>query len=257
MSVQVPAFWGDTDLENAQLIGLSKQVALRRELDVVANNLANINTAGFKRHEVLFEDYLMPVAEYGARRNVDETLHYVSDRATIRDFSEGSFEQTGSAYDVALQGDGWLVVETADGPRYTRNGAMTTNASGQLVTHSGDPVAGADGPINIPNDASSIAIARDGTISADGNTIGRLRVVKFQNMADLIADDGTLFRSNATPIEDTSTTVQQGMLERANVRGVLEIARLIEITRAYTSLTSAMDRTDKLRQTAIQTLGQV
>ncbi len=244
-------------MENAQLIGLSRQVALRREMDVVANNIANINTAGFKRHSVMFEDYLMPTAEYGSQFNRDETLHYVHDRGTIRDFRAGDFEQTENPFDVALRGDGWLVIQTEDGERYTRNGALTTNPQGQLVTHAGDVVAGDGGPIVIPEETASVTIARDGTVNADSEQIGKLRVVEFDSNADLIADQGTYFRSDAIPRAATETGVLQGVVERSNVQGVLEISRLIEITRAYTSLTSALERTDRLRQSAVERLGQV
>lgn len=244
-------------MENAQLIGLSRQVALRRELDVIANNVANINTAGFKRHSVVFEDYLMPVAAYDTRLNRDETLHYVTDRATIRDLSAGDFEQTGNPYDVALRGDGWLAVTTPEGERFTRNGALTVNSEGLLVTQSGDPVRGDGAALAIPDEANSISIARDGTVSADGENIGRLRVVEFENPADLIADGETLFRSDAAPLPATGTTVVQGVIERSNVNGVREISRLIEVNRAYESLSSALERTDRLRRSAIETLGRV
>lgn len=244
-------------MENAQLIGLSRQVALRRELDVVANNVANINTAGFKRHAVVFEDYLMPVAAYDTRLTRDETLHYVSDRATIRDFSPGGLQQTGNPLDVALKGKGWLAITTPDGERYTRNGALTVNPEGLLVTHSGDRVQGEGGDIVIPDGATAISIARDGTISADGDDLGRIRVVEFENDADIVADQGSLFRSDVAPTAAARTTVVQGFIEQSNVQGVREISRLIEINRAYESLSNTLERTDRLRRSAIETLGQV
>ena len=244
-------------MENAQLIGLSRQVALRRELDVVANNVANINTAGFKRHSVVFEDYLMPVAAYDARLTRDEPLHYVSDRATIRDFSPGGLQQTGNPLDVALKGKGWLAITTPDGERYTRNGALTVNPEGMLVTQSGDRVQGEGGDIVIPDESTSISIARDGTISADGDVLGRIRVVEFENDADILADQGSLFRSDVAPLAADRTAVVQGFVERSNVQGVREISRLIEINRAYESLSRSLERTDRLRRTAIETLGQV
>lgn len=244
-------------MENAQLIGLSRQLALRREMDVVANNVANINTAGYKRHSVIFEDYLMPVAEYQTPLRRDETLHYVHDRATVRDFTSGDFQKTDNPFDVAVKGGGWLVVETPDGERYTRNGALTTDANGVLVSHSGDPVLGEGGQIVVPDEARSVAIARDGTVSADGDELGKLRVVTFESLGDLTADEGTLYRSDVPPVSAENAVVVQGVLERSNVRGILEISRMIEITRAYASLTSALERTDRLRQSAIERLGQV
>ncbi|MEM6666518.1 MAG: flagellar basal-body rod protein FlgF [Pseudomonadota bacterium] len=244
-------------MENTQLVGLSRQVALRRELDVVANNLANINTAGFKRHSVLFQEYMMPVAESGAPYRMDRPVSYVRDRATMRDFSAGAIEQTGNPYDVAINGTGWFAIETADGERYTRNGSFTVDNTGRLVTHEGNPVVGDAGPIVVPANATNVAIARDGSISSDGENIGQLRVVNFENEADVLADQGTLFRSDAVPQPNLSPRVIQGAIERSNVNGTLEVTRLIEVTRAYESLARAMERTDQLRRSTIQRLGEI
>ncbi|MEM9205477.1 MAG: flagellar basal-body rod protein FlgF [Pseudomonadota bacterium] len=241
-------------MENTQLIGLSRQVALRRELDVIANNLANMETAGFKRHNVMFEEYLMPVAEYGDVRR-DRPLSYVHDRATIRDFQPGAFEQTGNNLDVAIRGDAWFAIETENGERYTRNGAFTIDANGFLTQHTGELVLGEDGPIAVPEDAPDIAIARDGTISADGEILGTLRVVSFDNQRDLKAIGNNFFESEAPPQPAEGVVIQQGMLEGANVEGVLEMARMIEVTRAYSSITRSLDRVDQLRRDAIERLG--
>ena len=135
-------------MENAQLIALSRQVALQRQMDVVANNMANLNTTGFKGESLQFEDYLMPVdagVDFGWG---DELLHYTQDWGTTHDLTPGAIAQTGNPLDVALQGEGYLTILTPAGERYTRNGALTLNNAGELVTQDGYQVAGDGGPID-------------------------------------------------------------------------------------------------------------
>ena len=134
-------------MENMLLVGLSRQVTLERQLDVVANNVANINTTGFKAARSLFEEYLRSPAHEDNFVRADRRVSFVQDRATFHDFSAGPSEQTKNPLDVAIDGGAFLVVQTAAGERYTRDGGLQINNQGQLVTASGDPVMGASGPI--------------------------------------------------------------------------------------------------------------
>jgi flagellar hook-basal body protein len=134
-------------MENALLIGLSRQAILERQLDVVANNVANVNTAGFKADRSLFEEFLKSGAHEDNFLGKDRSVSYVQDRGTFHDFSQGGVEQTKNPLDVAVDGSGFLVVQTAAGERYTRDGGLQLNNTGQLVTVSGNPVLGASGPI--------------------------------------------------------------------------------------------------------------
>jgi len=244
-------------MENSQLIGLSRQVALRREMDVVANNLANMNTAGFKRQSMIFEEYIMPVAEFDTQYLSDRPLSYVQDRATYRDYVAGTITPTGGDLDVALGGDSWLVVESADGERYTRNGALTLSPAGELVTQSGEPVLGDDGPIVVPPNAGRISIARDGTVNAGELVLGRIQTVRFEDQQNLEPAGGNLFRAEEPPIPVEIREVLQGVIEGSNVEPVWEMTRMIEVQRAYESLSRSIQRTDELRRTAIQRLGQL
>src|SRR5690606_16466800 len=131
-------------MENAQLISLSRQMALQRQMDVVANNLANINTTGFKGEQLLFQQYLMPVARDRDFNYPDQPLHYVEDWATIHDMSNGAITLTGNPLDVALNGEGFLTVSTPAGDRYTRAGSLQIDNAGILVDIEGNPVL-ADG----------------------------------------------------------------------------------------------------------------
>ena len=126
-------------MENAQLVSLSRQIALQRQMDVVANNMANINTTGFKAEDMLFEQYRMPGAadnDFAGNQSVD----YTQDWATIHDMTVGALDQTGNPLDVALSGPGFMTVQTPAGNRYTKAGSLAINAQGTLVDLSGNAV---------------------------------------------------------------------------------------------------------------------
>ena len=160
-------------MQNAQLIGLSRQVALSRELDVVANNIANLNTTGFKADGSLFEEFLSPTARAGNLSGADSKVSFVRDRGTWHDMSPGPIQSTGSPLDVAIDGKGFLVVQTPRGERYTRNGALQINGTGQLVTSDGNPVLGDGGPIVFQPNDHQVQISQDGTISVREGTSKR------------------------------------------------------------------------------------
>ncbi len=243
-------------MDNSALIGLSRQAALRRQLDVIANNLANVNTAGFKNEQVLFAEYLMPVAEASAFSGDDRGLSYVQDGQPLNDFGAGSQQQTGNPLDVAIDGDAWFVVETPDGERFTRNGAFTINPAGQLSSADGQPVLGDGGPIVFAAGEAGIEIARDGTISSDAGLKGKLRLVNFENPDTVRREGGTLF-AGENPLPAEGVTVVQGAIEGSNVRAVVEMTRLIEVTRAYTSIAKILSDSDRMRVDAVDRLGRL
>jgi len=241
-------------IENAQLISLSRQIALRRQMDVVANNMANINTTGFKGEQVLFEEYMMPGASHRDFMRPDQPLSYVQDWATRHDLAAGAVTQTGSELDVALMGEGFLAVDTPAGERWTRAGSLQVDAAGRLVDTSGNPVLGEGGPIVFQPEETGIVIAEDGTISTSQGPKGRLRVVEFDNPQELTREGSNLF-AGGTPVEAQNTRVVQGAVERSNVSGVTEMAQMIRVQRAYESLVKLMSQQDDLRRSAIQRLG--
>ena len=157
-------------MENALLIGLSRQTVLERQLDVVANNIANVNTAGFKADSSLFEEYLMPGAHEDNFKGSDRRVSYVQDRGTYRNFTQGPAEQTKNPLDIAISGDAFFVVQTAGGERYTRDGGLQINSQGQLVTAAGNPVLGTSGPIVFQPTDHDINVSPDGTVTVvEGN----------------------------------------------------------------------------------------
>jgi flagellar basal-body rod protein FlgF len=254
-------------MENALLVGLSRQMVLARELDVVANNIANTNTTGFKADNSMFEQYLMPVARENRFNTPDRQLAFVNDRGTWHNFQPGAIQQTGSPLDVAIKGDGFLTVQTPDGERYTRNGALQIDAQGQLVTSDGSPVLGDNGPIVFQATDHDISITADGRVTAiDGATTnnaesvrGRIRLVSFDAAQQLQKEGGSLFSAPAgvAPVPDTQSQLVQGSIEKSNVNGVVEMTRLIEISRAYQQVATLLQQQSDLHKNAIQQLANV
>jgi len=241
-------------IENAQLIGLSRQLALQRQMDVVANNMANINTTGFKAENVLFEEYEMPVARDQDFPKLDQPLAYVQDWATVHDMSGGPMVQTGNQLDVALNGDGFFAIQTPAGERWSKSGAFQLNAGGTLVDLNGNPVLGQGGPISFGPEETGILIGKDGSVSSSAGAKGNLRLVEFADPQALTRVGNNLF-AGGTPVAATNTGVMQGFIEKSNVSGVTEMAEMIRVQRAYESATSLAQRQDELRRSAIQRLG--
>ena len=238
-------------MENSIYIGLSRQVALRRQLDVVANNIANMSTPGFKAQDVLFQ-------EYAAGGRGDEAYSMVSDYGTYRNARSGPVTRTENPLDVAIEGNGFLVVETAEGPRYTRSGRMSIGPDRQLVDSNGLPILGeGDRPIVVPPEATEITIAKDGTISNVNEQIGRLRVVRFDREQFLTEQGRGLFSSTepAQPVQDVR--VHQGSLEGSNVQPVIEMTRMIELQRQYQSTQRLLETEHENQRNAISKLSRL
>ncbi|MDB5511984.1 MAG: flagellar basal body rod protein [Enterovirga sp.] len=242
-------------MENALLVGLSRQMALRRELDVIANNVANVSTNGFKGRSSRFENYLMPHASADAFRPGDRKLDYVLDAGTTLDTGAGAIEVTKRPLDLAIKGDGFFAVQTPGGERYTRNGAFQLDSRGQLVTSDGYQVAGDNGPITFDPTETEIAIAPDGTVSTPQAQHGRIRLVRFPDPRTLTNEGANTFAASTPPQPaGPSSRLESGALERSNVSAVTEMTRLVEVNRAYASIASMVGRMDELKRSAISRL---
>ncbi|MDP3258950.1 MAG: flagellar basal-body rod protein FlgF [Bosea sp. (in: a-proteobacteria)] len=242
-------------MENALLVGLSRQMALARELDVIANNMANVSTNGFKTRSARFNEFIMPKASADSFKPADKPLSFVVDKGTPIDLSQGAVERTGNPLDVALRGDVFLVVQTPGGDRYTRAGSLDINARGQLVTQSGQPVLGDGGPISFGASDSNPRIAPDGTVSTDQGQSGKLRMVRFADPQALASDGANLFSATAAPLPaGPEARLEPGAVERSNVKAVLEMTRLMEVQRSYQSVANMLSKADELRSKAITRL---
>ena len=254
-------------MQNALLVGLSRQVALARELDVVANNIANLNTTGFKSDGSLFEEYIGPTARENGFRGADRNVRFVQDRGIWHDMSQGPMQQTGNPLDVAIEGEGFFTVQGPNGAeRYTRNGSFQISATGQLVTGEGMPVVGEAGPIVFQQSDRNVMISKDGRVTVnEGGSVrtegfrGKIRVVRFARPLDLIKEGASTFRAPAGLAAQPVATpnLQQATVEKSNVNGVMEMTRLIDITRTYTQIASLLQQQSDLRRNAIQQLADV
>jgi flagellar basal-body rod protein FlgF len=252
-------------MENMLLVGLSRQMTLERQMDVVANNVANVNTNGFKADRSLFEEYLRSGAHEDNFMFPDRRVSFVQDRGTFHDFAAGNTEQTKNPLDVAIDGAGFLVVQTPAGERYTKDGGLQINNQGQLVTAGGNPVLGASGPIVFQPTDHDISIAADGNITVVEGTgrtdsvRGKLRVVSFADAQKLAKDGNNLFSAGegvaAQP--DTASRIRQGFIEKSNVNSVTEMSRMIEITRTYTQISAMLQQQSELHKSAIEKLAEV
>ncbi len=248
-------------MQNTLLIGLSRQVALGRELDVVANNIANVNTTGFKADGSIFEEFL----NSNARADVTgKQVSFVRDRGTWHDLSAGAVEKTGNPLDVAIDGKGFLVVQTPRGERYTRNGSMQINAQGQLVTGEGYQVLGDAGPITFQPTDNQVSISGDGTISVrEGNATtdsqrGKLKMVAVANAQNLQKDGSSAFSiAGETPQPTKESRLIQGTIEKSNVRAVVEMTRMIEVTRSYTQVANMLSQQADMQRTSLTKLAEV
>lgn len=245
-------------MENASLVGLSRQVALRRELDVISNNVANMNTAGFKAEEMVFNEFVSPVARDNTFQRRDRPLSFVADVATATNFAGGEVQTTGGETDVAIIGRGFFTVETPEGPRYTRAGALRKTGTGQLVSSHGYPVLTTAGPITFAPGERDIVIGSDGTISTSEGIRGRLRIAEFDNYAAMRKTESGVFDADVAPREaPVATRIVQGAIEKSNVNAVAEMSRLIEVSRAYTSISAILDKQDEIRRSAIERLAEI
>ncbi|MER2606640.1 MAG: flagellar basal-body rod protein FlgF [Siculibacillus sp.] len=243
-------------MENAQLVGLSRQLTLRRELDMIANNVANVDTIGFKTQSLLLKEQKMAPAAALEFRASDRPISFVLDDANRYDFRPGQMLTTGNELDVAIDGKGFFVVQTPAGERYTRNGSFAIGADGVVQTRDGYPVLTDGGPLTLQPSEQNLAVAADGTISTNQGQRGKMRVVEFADVSRLKKAGETLFEgTDAQPA--TLPRLVQGQIEKSNVRAVAEISRLIEVGRSYQAVSKWMAEVDESRRTAIEKLAQV
>ena len=252
-------------MENTLLVGLSRQMTLERQMDVVANNVANINTNGFKADRSLFEEFLNSPAHEDNFTRADRRVSFVQDRGTFHDFAAGNTELTKNPLDVAIDGAGFLVVQTPAGERYTRDGGLQINNQGQLVTASGNAVLGASGPIVFQPTDHDVSIAADGNISVQegvnrvDSVRGKLRLVSFADAQKLLKEGSNLYSAGtgAAAQPDVASRVKQGFIEKSNVNSVAEMSLMIEVTRTYTQISNLLQQQSDLHKSAIEKLADV
>lgn len=242
-------------MENAMYVALSRQMILRREMDIVANNIANADTPGFKVESVIAETDPQPIPGDPTAA----TLQFVLDTGLARDFGQGALVETGSPLDVGIEGDGFFQVLTDGGERFTRNGRFSLDGEGRLVASDGSPVITDGGEVIVDPDQGEIAVAADGTISQDGAVVGQLTVYRFASLSALEkTGDGRYANiGNQAPEAAAAVFVRQGMYETSNVQPIMEVTKMIEVSREYERMARLIDQNAQLEKTAIERLGRV
>jgi flagellar basal-body rod protein FlgF len=244
-------------MDNALYVGLSRQMVLRREMDIIANNIANIDTTGFKVESLMMKaDPAAPAFTLGGPRPVK----FVSSDGVARDFGAGSLTKTGAPLDMAIEGQGFFQLQGPDGPRFTRDGRFTTDPTGRLVSQAGLPVADdGGGEILIDGEKGPVSIAADGTLSQGAERIGKVGMFAFENQGGLekVGDNAYRNASNLQPQPAADARLRQGMLESSNVKPILEITRMIEVSRAYEQTAKLMDSEADLSRRTVERMGRV
>lgn len=229
---------------------LTRQSGLMREIQAIANNIANSSTSGFRREGVVFSEYV---------QRLDDSPSLSMARASGRniDLTQGDLNITGGSYDFAIQGEGFFLLETPNGNRLSRAGSFMPAADGNLVNPDGYRLLDAGGaPIFVPPDAGPVALATDGTLSAGGTPIARIGLWAPQDPTALRHEGGTLFVADAGEVPVEGSSIFQGQIEDSNVNAFSEISRMIEVQRAYQAGQSFLDKEDERARSVIQTLGR-
>ncbi|MGV6803334.1 MAG: flagellar hook-basal body complex protein [Ruegeria sp.] len=229
-------------------ITLSRQSGLMSEMRLVANNIANANTTGYRQQGLVFSEFV---------RDLPGSLSLSMSRAQARNtsFQQGVLNETGGQFDFAIEGEGYFMVETPSGNRLTRAGGFFPDANGYLVTPDGFQVLDSNGaPVFVPPDAATIDVGTDGTLSTNGQLLGQIGVVLPRAGTDLVRDGNALFKPQGDVEPVAEPIVVNRFLEGSNVNAVEQVARLIEIQRAYELGQSFLEAEDERLRSALKTL---
>lgn len=240
------------DMENTIYLGLSRQVVLRNNMDIIANNVANVNTPGYRAQNLMFAEHL------ANPKGGDDKLSFVYDKAEYKNTQAGPVRVTGNELDVALTGPGFMGVKGRDGNTYySRAGNFMLDEQGVLMTQGGNPVAGAGGgSIIIPTNSTVVEIDDRGVISNQDGQIGQIMLVEFDNPQQLTPYGDNLYAANTPALPATETIVKQGQLEGSNVLAVVEVTRMIDTLRNFQSMQQILQTENERLRTAIQRLSR-
>lgn len=236
-------------MENAIYIALSKQTALTDSMQIIANNVANANTTGYRAQNILFEEFISDP------RFSDDDLSFVNDFGQYQNSTQGGLTQTDNDLNVALSGPGFLSIQLQDGrTAYTRDGNFQLAGDGTLLNQSGLPVLGSGGPIIIPDSSTEINIDQNGNISDQDGTIAQLQIFEFANIEELepFGENAYITDGATTPAENT--IVSQGFLEESNVNAIAETTRMITVLREFQATHGFIEQENERLLGAIRTL---
>ena len=235
-------------METAGYVTLTRQSGLMREMEIIAHNIANAATTGFRQQGLVFSEYIEAVQN-------GDSLSMAAARVKKTSLAQGILTQTGNPLDLAIEGNGYFQLQTNDGVRLTRAGAFNVNATGDIVSADGHLVLDIDGaPINVPPGEADVTVAADGTLSMGDQLLGQLGIVEPEQGADLRREAGVLFQTDSALVASPDGLVLQGHLEGSNVDAISQLTRLIEVQRAYEMGQRLLDMGDERSKSALQTL---
>ena len=241
---------------------LTGAIAQQQSLDVIANNVANANTTGFRADRAVFSEFLA-----GAQRSENPAInqqnpprsdHFVQVDAITHDQQDGALRLTGNSLDFGLSGDGFFVVGTPQGERLTRAGSFMMHPDGTLSTHDGHGVLGEDGqPIRISGTAAQVQVSEDGSIQVDGQRVSKFKLVRAPDASKLDKESSTYFvpTEGAELAAATNVRVTQGHLESSNVNAVAGLNELITVNRSFDALQRIIETFQKLDERTARELG--
>ncbi|MEP4194557.1 MAG: flagellar hook-basal body complex protein [Aliishimia sp.] len=233
-------------MDTASYATISRQMGLWREMSIVANNIANSATTGFRQEGLIFSEFVKASPD-------GRSLSMGNGNVRNTSFIQGALTETGGTLDFAIEGDGFFLVETPQGERLTRAGSFSANAEGDLVTPDGLRVLDAGGaPLFVPPDAGNLAVSSDGTISANGRLLGQIGLVKPVEAGSMTREDGVLFAADAGFEPTENARILQGFIENSNVDAISSLARMIEVQRAYELGQSFLESENKRVKDALQ-----
>lgn len=237
-------------MDNPGYVALTRQAGLLREMQVIAHNIANAGTTGFRREGVLFSEFVRGLGGQEA------PLSMAAANARQTFLTQGGLAMTGGTLDLAIEGPGFFVVETGQGERLTRAGHFGLDAEGRIVNPDGFRLLDDGGaPIQVPPGAA-LSVARDGTLSADGQPVAQIVPVVPDDPSQLSRAAGTLHIADGPTRPAEGATIHQGFREDSNVSPITEMARMIVVQRAYEAGQAFLDREDQRIRNVIQTLSR-
>ena len=241
-------------MQSGIYVSLSSQIALERRLTTIADNMANMNTAGFRATDVKFDEVMSDT-----QNKMNAKIAFVSQGNDYLSTRQGQFDKTGNPLDFAVKGDAWFAIDTPAGQVLTRDGRFTLKDTGELVSSQGYPVLDAGGaPIQIDRSGGEISVAVGGTIRQNDTQVGSIGVFKEDISKGFIRyeNSGVITTDRPQPVVDDSTSgVMQGYIEQSNVNGIAEMTQLIQVNRAFESVSELMRDSETSIQEAIKTLG--
>lgn len=238
-------------MDSSGFVTLNRQAGLLKQLDTVAQNIANMSTDGYRREGVVFSEFVVDTGRG------DPSLSMADANVRMSDMAQGALAQTNGTYDFAIEGPGFFLVATPDGDQLTRAGSFTPSPDGQLVAPDGAFLLDAGGsPVFVPPAAGRVSLGADGTLSADGNPIAQIGLWQPQDPLQMTRAEGVRFNPGDAPVPVENGRILQGYVERSNVDPVTELTRMIEVQRAYELGRTFLDREDERVRSAVRIIGQ-